>query len=78
MTSVRITGSCLCNRVCFELTAAPVWAHNCHCSRQASLVQHHRFAAAASRRPRLRRGRIEPVASHVRDSGLRVVRFTSM
>jgi hypothetical protein len=33
MTAVRLTGSCLCRRVCFELTAAPVWAHNCHCSR---------------------------------------------
>ena len=28
-----ITGSCLCGTVAYELTADPVWAHNCHCSR---------------------------------------------
>ena len=28
-----ITGTCLCGAVAYELTADPVWAHNCHCSR---------------------------------------------
>lgn len=28
-----LTGSCLCGGVRYELTEAPVWAHNCHCSR---------------------------------------------
>ncbi len=28
-----INGTCLCGRVAYELTAEPVWAHNCHCAR---------------------------------------------
>jgi hypothetical protein len=28
-----IRGSCLCGAVSYELTGAPVWAHNCHCQR---------------------------------------------
>ncbi len=30
---MTLTGSCLCGTVRYELTQAPVWAHNCHCSR---------------------------------------------
>ncbi len=30
---MTMTGSCLCGTVRFEVTADPVWAHNCHCSR---------------------------------------------
>lgn len=30
---MSLTGSCLCGTVRFELTQAPVWSHNCHCSR---------------------------------------------
>jgi hypothetical protein len=30
---VPLGGGCLCGAVRFELTAAPVWAHCCHCSR---------------------------------------------
>jgi hypothetical protein len=30
---MTISGSCLCGAVRYELTQAPVWAHNCHCSR---------------------------------------------
>jgi len=31
--STRITGSCLCGAVRYELIEEPAWAHNCHCSR---------------------------------------------
>lgn len=31
--SAALTGSCLCGAVRYELSQAPVWAHNCHCSR---------------------------------------------
>jgi hypothetical protein len=31
--SAAITGGCLCGGVRYQLTQAPVWAHNCHCSR---------------------------------------------
>jgi hypothetical protein len=31
--SVKLTGSCLCGAVRYELSQAPVWSHNCHCSR---------------------------------------------
>ena len=30
---MTLRGSCLCGAVRYELTEAPVWAHNCHCSR---------------------------------------------
>jgi hypothetical protein len=30
---MNVTGSCLCGAVRYELTQAPAWAHNCHCSR---------------------------------------------
>jgi len=30
---MAIEGSCLCGAVAYELTADPLWAHNCHCSR---------------------------------------------
>jgi hypothetical protein len=30
---MALGGSCLCGAVRYELTAAPVWAHACHCSR---------------------------------------------
>ena len=30
---MRITGSCLCGAVRYEVTQEPFWAHNCHCSR---------------------------------------------
>lgn len=33
MAETRITGGCLCGAVRYELTARPVWAHACHCSR---------------------------------------------
>ena len=33
MTSVKLTGSCLCGGIRYELTQVPVWAHSCHCSR---------------------------------------------
>ena len=28
-----IQGSCMCGRVCFELTHTPLWMSHCHCSR---------------------------------------------
>ena len=31
--NVKITGGCLCGSVRYEVTQAPVWSHNCHCSR---------------------------------------------
>ena len=33
MSFQKITGSCLCGGVRYEITANPAWAHNCHCSR---------------------------------------------
>lgn len=30
---MSLTGSCLCGAIAYEITEAPVWAHNCHCSR---------------------------------------------
>ena len=33
MTDAQLTGSCLCGAVRYELTQAPDWSHNCHCSR---------------------------------------------
>mgnify|MGYP000057617086 CR=1 FL=1 len=33
MSGRNATGSCLCGAVRFEITQAPLWAHNCHCSR---------------------------------------------
>ena len=30
---VKITGGCLCGAIRYEATQAPVWSHNCHCSR---------------------------------------------
>jgi len=33
MSQPVLTGSCLCGAVRYELTAAPVWSHICHCSR---------------------------------------------
>jgi hypothetical protein len=31
--STRLTGSCLCGAIRYQVTEAPVWAHQCHCSR---------------------------------------------
>ena len=33
MEEAPLKGSCLCGAVRYELGAAPVWAHACHCSR---------------------------------------------
>jgi len=33
MSIANHEGGCLCGAVRYELTQAPVWAHNCHCSR---------------------------------------------
>lgn len=33
MSDVVLRGSCLCGAVRYELTQAPEWSHNCHCSR---------------------------------------------
>lgn len=33
MSDTILRGGCLCGAVRYELTAAPIWAHNCYCSR---------------------------------------------
>jgi hypothetical protein len=31
--NAKLTGGCLCGGVRYELSQAPLWSHNCHCSR---------------------------------------------
>ena len=33
MSNTILRGSCLCGAVGYELTQAPMWSHNCYCSR---------------------------------------------
>jgi hypothetical protein len=33
MSNAILGGSCLCGAVRYELTEAPMWSHNCYCSR---------------------------------------------